>query len=128
MKTGTLRMLFVTVFAMGMTACAVQELDGESSDGSSAELSEDVVAAPDEAIDVPSAKDAPSTLALPRYYLSYGSCHTFDFLREQSNGYCRSVLNNLNAFAVDRNYTYGCTGWWGNGARKVWFSCATHNI
>jgi hypothetical protein len=48
-----------------------------------------------------------------------GRCHTFDYLRELSDLYCSTY----GLRAVERNYTHGCTGWWGRGARYVWFHC-----
>ena len=129
MKMRILRVLSVAMFAAAVTACTTEELDGESIEGSSLEPTETVVVDPAEPSDELASSIAPqATTSVTRYYLEYGSCHTFDYLREQSNSYCRWVTNNLNAFPVDRHYTYGCTGWWGSGAKKVWFSCATHRI
>jgi hypothetical protein len=55
-----------------------------------------------------------------RVPLSFDSCHTFDFLVGRSMDYCEHY-----GFPITGlwHFTYNCTGWWGAGARKVWFSC-----
>jgi hypothetical protein len=66
-------------------------------------------------------------VAAARYWVGDGACHTFDFLRYWSNLSCAQNVycgNGWSAHAVDRNYTHGCEGWWGRGARYVWFSCS----
>jgi hypothetical protein len=56
-----------------------------------------------------------------RASLSYGyDCHTFQWLIDQSAIYCGALGYN---YVTDWNFTYDCTGWWGAGARKVWFTC-----
>jgi hypothetical protein len=69
----------------------------------------------------------PDTAAADRYVLpaADGACHTFDYLRAISDDFCRQATGGLFG-ALHRNYTHGCTGWWGNGARYVWFSCLWH--
>jgi hypothetical protein len=56
-----------------------------------------------------------------------GACHTFDYLRAWSDYDC-SLSGNPASRAVARNYTHGCTGWWGAGARYVWFDCGVWSV
>jgi hypothetical protein len=82
--------------------------------------------APDDATVAGEAEGAAlaDTAALPRYRVGDGACHTFHYLRTESDRMCRDYFGLL---AVERNYTHGCTGWWGDGAVYVWFTCDTGN-
>jgi hypothetical protein len=57
----------------------------------------------------------------------YGSCHTHGWLRDQAYWKCNDLYAGSSPgsqwYAYDFNYTYPCGGWWGAGAKKVWFSC-----
>lgn len=120
--------------ALLLSACAVEvseeEFPEEAAELEGATLASDSLAVAgeveltEESIENarPSVPPDDATAAGGRYVQPHGdgACHTFDYLRAISNVYC----NNFGcAEASDRNYTHGCTGWWGNGARYVWFSC-----
>ena len=59
-----------------------------------------------------------------RYYLSWGDCHTYWWMADQAALYCQAIGSH---YSYNYNFTYGCRGWWGDGARKVWFSCGRFN-
>ena len=82
--------------------------------------------APDEEV-TETELDLPKADMAARYWVGNGPCHTFDYLRYWSNLYCAQNVycgNGWTSHAYDRNYTHGCEGWWGRGARYVWFSCS----
>jgi len=120
--------LFVASLLFGataMTACAAEDSDldyesGESTHDSSTELAEPPIVDP--AAPLEGARQELSSTYINRYFIDFGECHTFDFLRERSTLYCRALYGSQ-SYAGDRNYTYNCTGWWGAGAQKVWFTC-----
>ena len=119
----------VLVAALGaLAACAAIDDGSEAlSDDEIAEMDEtDRALAPtDDDVTEPE-PDVPKADAAARYWVGDGACHTFDYLRYWSNSYCGQIYcgNGWTAHAYDRNYTHGCTGWWGAGAKYVWFSCS----
>jgi hypothetical protein len=121
--------LFVASLLFGataMTACAVEDSDldyesGESTHNSSTELAETPVVDPAAPLEGPIHELSTGTVD-GRYFIDFDECHTFDYLRERSTLLCRSMYGSQ-SYAGNRNFTYNCTGWWGAGAEKVWFTC-----
>lgn len=115
----TIGRVYLISCAMLLSACAVEVSEEEFAEEAAELEGEAFVAGEADGEAVGTSTEA---LAAARYVQPHndGACHTFDYLRAISNVYC----NNLGcAEAYDRNYTHGCSGWWGNGARYVWFSC-----
>ena len=120
--------LFVASLLFGataMTACAVEDSDrdyesGESTQDSSTEQAETPTVDP--AAPLAGVSDEQISTYINRYFIDFDECHTFDFLRERSTLLCRSMYG-TQSYAGNRNFTYNCTGWWGAGAEKVWFTC-----
>jgi hypothetical protein len=141
----TIGRTYVISCALLLSACAVEvsdeefgeeaaELEGSTppSDGvavgGEVELTEESIdnarsVAPDDATVDGEAEgtEAPDTAAKAKDIVGDGTCHTFGYLRGLSDAYCQHEYGCMEA--GDRNYSMGCTGWWGNGARYVTFYC-----
>jgi hypothetical protein len=130
--------------ALLLSACAVDvsgeefaeetaELEGETVPSDSPAVADEAEpndeslenARPSEPIDDEVA--TPDLAAKGRHVLpeNDGACHSFDHLRAISDAYCtvRGCVG-----ATWRNYTHGCDGWWGHGARYVWFTCLCNGV
>jgi hypothetical protein len=99
--------------------CAVDTGDGE--DVAEADIEAGDVVASDE-VSAQTGHDV-TTLAATRYAVSDGRCHTNAYLKDWANSYCKQI-SSWKWEAYDFNFTYSCTGWWGGGHKKLWFSCA----
>jgi hypothetical protein len=51
-------------------------------------------------------------------------CHTFDFLRQSAAQTCWN--HGWDHAYFNPNFTHGCTGWWGHGAKTLWFTCCDY--
>lgn len=113
--------------ATSLAACdSVDETHGEPAEPSAEDLEEPAEMSEDD-VDRLTTELEPEVSGPPeinlldyRYYLSWGDCHTYWWMADQAGYYCQAIGSH---YAYNYNFTYGCRGWWGDGARKVWFSC-----
>jgi hypothetical protein len=116
MKIVSRHMFTMVLTAALLGGCAGSEEDAEPADESSADAGEENLGQIIQAV------------VYNRHSLGpYGSCHTHGWLRDQAYWKCNDMYAGSSPgsewYAYDFNYTYPCGGWWGAGAKKIWFSC-----
>jgi hypothetical protein len=119
-KTNLSTQVLLLSGVLSLCGCAVDAGDGE--DVAEADVGAGDVASAGE-VSAQTEQGDVSTLAATRYAISDGKCHTNAYLKDWALSYCRGI-SSWKWEAYDFNFTYSCTGWWGSGHKKLWFSCA----